>query len=104
MTTTLQDTDSAVTIKVGFQLLYSHPVHGSVGSSYRVEYDKNAFELSYDTIYDNPDAVAEGMCGADSAVQTVTLRALKKGQYTVKVIHEFRGDVERVVTYKITVK
>ncbi len=44
-----------------------------------------------------------GMCGGDSAVQTCTFRALKKGTYAIKIIHEFRGDIEKVITYTITV-
>lgn len=101
---TLDDRDSTITIHLGNEIVYSHRVHGSVGSSYRVDYDKSAFKLSYETKYDSPESVAMGMCGGDSAVQTCTFRALKKGAYKIKVIHEFRGDIERVITYMITVK
>jgi len=100
----LEDEDSKITIKLGSEIEYSHRVHGSVGSSYHANYDKSAFKLSYETKYDNPESVAMGMCGGDSAVQTCTFRALKKGTYKLKVIHEFRGDIERVITYTITVK
>lgn len=99
----LEDENSKVSIKLGNEIEYSHRVHSSVGSSYRVDYDKSAFKLSYETKYDNPESVAMGMCGGDSAVQTCTFRALKKGTYTIKVIHEFRGDIEKIITYTITV-
>lgn len=103
-TISLGENDSKLTVNVGDQLRYSHSVHGSVGYDYKVEYDKSAFKLTHNTEYDNPESVAMGMCGGDSAVKTCILQALKKGKYKVKVIHEFRGAVERVITYTITVK
>ncbi len=42
----LENKDSKITIKLGSEIEYSHRVHGSVGSSYHVEYDKGAFKLS----------------------------------------------------------
>lgn len=100
----LEDKDSSVSIGMGNSLQYSHSVYGSVGSGYRVEYDKQAFSMDYTAEYDDPEAVAAGMCGGDSAVQTCIFKPLKRGKYTIRIIHEFRGTVERTVTYKITVK
>lgn len=99
----LEDEDSEITIMLGSEIEYSHRVHASVGSSYHVEYNKSAFKLSCEKNFDNPESVAMGMCGGDSAVQTCTLRTLKKGSHKIKIIHEFRGDIERVITYTITV-
>lgn len=100
----LPEKNAVIRIAVGRTLKYSHSVHSSVGYSYRVEYDKSAFEMKYSTRYDNSDAVNSGVCGADSAIETTTFKSLKKGEYIIKVIHEFRGDVENVLTYKIIVK
>lgn len=44
------------------------------------------------------------MCGGDQATKTCILEALKKGIYQIKVIHDYRGETERLITYTITVK
>lgn len=100
----LADRDSRLTICVGNQASYSHSVHGSVGFWYSIEYDHDAFVLSHNVKYDDPESVEKGLCGGDSAVLTCTLRAMRRGTYVVKVVHDYRGDIERVVTYTITVK
>lgn len=99
----LEDNDSKMIISIGNEIKYSYPIHGSVGTEYRIEYDSTAFQMSCTTVYDDPISVALGMCGGDKAVRTCKLRPLKLGEYTIKIIHEFRGDVERVVTHTITV-
>lgn len=92
-----------LTVSQGVLIKYSHAVHGSVGITYRMEYNKDAFEMSCDTEYSNPQAVRQHMCGADRGVATCTLKAMKKGTYTIKVIHEFRGEVENTETYTVNV-
>lgn len=99
----LPKVSGTITINAGDYIKYTHAVHGSVGINYKVEFDDTAFEADYNIKYDDPDAVEAGMCGGDSAVRTTTLTSLKKGKYTVKVIHDFRGTVEKVLTYKIIV-
>lgn len=99
----LDDKGGKLTIKVGDTVQYSGKVHASVGIGYWIEYDEDAFVLNCDTKYNNPGAVAAGMCGGDAAVRTCTLRALKKGVYKVNVIHDFRGKTEKVITYTISV-
>lgn len=103
-TVNLGDKDSKINITLGGQLRYSHSIHGSVGYDYKIEYDETAFVLTKQIKYDNPDAVSKGMCGGDSAVLTSTLIPQKKGKYIIKVIHTFRGNVNSVITYHITVK
>ena len=100
----LEDRDSSISVPLGCDIEYSYSVHGSVGYSYHVEYDEEAFSLSKNMEYNNPDAVAKGMCGGDKAVLTTTLTPKQKGKFTVKIIHTFRGTVERVTTYNISVE
>lgn len=92
-----------LTINLGDAVRYSAPVHFSVGSEYTMECDKTAFDIDCSTLYDHPEDMEMGMCGADSAMQIYTLRPLKKGEFIVKAIHDFRGDIERVITYTIVV-
>lgn len=100
---TLPKVSGSITINTGDDIKYTHAIHGSVGINYTVEFDDTAFEAYYNIKYDAPDAVEAGMCGGDSAMRTTTLTSLKKGTYTVRVIHSFRGTVEKVLTYKIIV-
>lgn len=100
----LGDEDSKISIPLGCDIVYSHSVHGSVGYDYSMEYDRTAFKLSENLRYNNPDAVANGMCGGDKAILTSTLTTMKKGRFIIKIIHTFRGSQERVITHDITVK
>lgn len=100
----LRDKDSTINIVIGESLSYSHKVHGSVGYWYNEEYDPNAFEMDCFTKYDNPESIAAGECGGDSAIKTCVFKALKSGIYTITIIHEFRGTQEKVITYKVIVK
>lgn len=100
----LEDKDSNISVPFGWYIQYSHSVHESVGFGYNVEYDKNAFELSEKLKYNNPDAIAKGMCGGDQAILTSTLTPKHTGNFTVKVIHTFRGNEERILKYNITIR
>lgn len=100
----LPDKNSTIKIPLGSTLSYSHAVHGSVGYGYHLDYNKTEFAIDYSYKYDNPEAVELGMCGADSAKQTCIIKPLKKGKFTIKVVHTFRGQTERIITYKIVVK
>lgn len=85
----LEENDSEYTINLDDAIQYSHSIHVSVGLSYRLIYDKNAFKISCHTKYDNSNAA--DMCGGDSANTTCTLKSIKKGIFIVKAIHEFRA-------------
>ena len=98
----LKEHDSIYIIKLGDVMQYSHSIYPSVGFYYSMEYDENAFKLSYDIKYnDRYDPDKEG---GDLANKTCTLKSLKKGFFKVKVIHLYRGETERIITYKIIVK
>ena len=44
------------------------------------------------------------MCGADSAVKTCVFTPRKKGKYTIKIVHKFRGHTQNVITFNIIIK
>lgn len=100
----LPDEDGNLTVPLGEAIQYSDKVHGSVGIGYRVEYDKEDFKMDSTSEFDNPGSIARRECGGDSAVKTCILTPLRKGTFTVRIIHEFRGEVEKVVTFRIKVK
>lgn len=100
----LPDKDSKFTVKVGEKLEYTGKIHPSVGIGYTVDYDKQAFNMTYQTRYNNPGAMEEGMSGGDSGSTTCVFTALKKGTYKIKVLHDFRGTTEKTVTFLIKVK
>ncbi|MCH5311609.1 MAG: hypothetical protein J1E57_06600 [Prevotella sp.] len=100
----LSEGNDFLKIKTGSVLKYSHSIHESVGYSYNVEYDNTAFEMDYSVKYGNPSAVEAGMCGGDAAVKTCTFKTLKRGTYTIRIIHEFRSNIEGILNYKISVK
>ncbi len=92
-------------LKVGETFTYTAKIHPSVGYSFHAEYDnKEAFSENYSVKYDDSKAVSSGLCGADSGQQTITLKALQKGNHTIKIIHEFRGKVEKELTFKLSVR
>ena len=99
----LPQKDSTITATLFDRFSYSHSIHGSVGYDFNVEYDKTAFHVKNYVEYKDPKAVERGMCGGDSAVKTCEFSPLKKGTYEIRIIHEFRGDVTSVITYKIIV-
>ena len=100
----LPQEDSTITISLSETFSYSQSIHGSVGYDYNIEYDETAFLVDTHVVYDNPKAVEKGMCGADSAVKTCVFTPRKKGEYTIKIVHKFRGDTTNVITFNIIVK
>lgn len=98
-----QENDSFFVMR-GKELQYSAKVHTSVGIEYKVEYDLKAFKLETKKIYDKPEEVRNGLAGGDSAVMKCVFIPLKSGKYTIKIIHKFRGEIEKIITYKISVK
>ncbi|MBR5332324.1 MAG: hypothetical protein IKV32_03360 [Muribaculaceae bacterium] len=102
-TTYLDNTSKEYHISINDNLSYSGEVHASVGKSYSVEYDTTAFEMQSDIKYNNPESVKAGMCGGDKAVKTVSFTPLKTGDYTIKVLHNFRGQTTDSMTYKISI-
>ena len=103
-TVNLPDHDESLTVRQGTVLEYSGRVHSSVGSSWYAEYNESAFKIETDFQYDDPDYELNPNCGGDSGIKTARFKAMKKGQFTIRIIHDFRGDIERTVTFNITVK
>ena len=51
-------------------------------------------ELNEKMVYDNPDNMAQGLCGGDGGIRHFTLTALKNGTI---VVNEYRNDCERAI-------
>ena len=94
---------SAINVSLSETFSYSYNIHGSVGYDYDIEYNKSAFDVETTIAYDDPEAVEAGMCGGDSAIKTCVFRPKKRGTFTIKVIHQFRGNTEDVITYNVRV-
>ena len=62
---------------------FSGRTHGSVGFTYDVEYDADAFSAEWKTAYKHPEQMESGMCGGDEAVETCRLTAKKAGKFVV---------------------
>lgn len=92
-------------LKIGETFTYTAETYPSVGYSFHADYDdKEAFKEKYSVKYEDPESIEDGMCGADKGMTTLTLRAQKKGKFTVKIIHTFRGKVEKELTLKFSVR
>lgn len=99
----LPDKDATLKVSLGDTVEYSHSVYSSVGHDYRAEYVESAFDKYYHMAYDSPEEVNAGMNGADSGIKTYTFKTLRKGTYTIVITHDYRGNVEKILTYKIIV-
>lgn len=100
---TLPKKDATLNVSLGDTVEYSHSVYCSVGHDYCAKYDTSAFDKHYHMTYDRPEEVDAGMDGADSGIKTYTFKTLKKGTYSIVITHDYRGNVEKILTYKIIV-
>lgn len=99
----MEDSDGDFFFNVGDKLLYSSQVFGSVGITYKLIFDDSAFEMTEVLKYKHPEEVRAGMCGADDASLLINLTCKRKGVFTVRAIHGFRGNIEKEFVHKITV-
>lgn len=88
------------TVNKGDVIKYSRGVWGSVGKTYRVNYDESAFRREYE----NSNKGKQVKPGGDQGVGTTYLEALKEGEFVIEVVHMYRGETKKVVKYNITVK
>lgn len=100
----LPDRNATMAVRLGKVLEYRAEIYPSVGLNYYAEYDKDAFDVTRNIVYDRPKDVEAGMCGSDSGVCYTFLKTLKKGRYTLRIVHDYRGNVQRTVDFKIKVK
>lgn len=103
-TITLPDYDKSLTVRPGTVLEYSATVHSSVGSYWHAEFDKTAFDFEDTFRYYDPNYEQNPNCGGDAGLKTVYFKAKKKGTFTIRILHDFRGDIERTLNFTITVK
>lgn len=88
----------------GGQLTFSGRYWGSVGYTYEIEFDKDAFSMQSKQTYKHPEKVVAHMCGGDDGILTFTLKPRKKGVYTVIEIFKFRGQETKRIKNTILVK
>lgn len=100
----LPDRNATMAVRLGKVLEYRAEIYPSVGLNYYAEYDKDAFDITRNVVYDRPNDVEAGMCGSDSGVCYTFFKTLKKGRYTLRIVHDYRGNVQRTVDFKIKVK
>ena len=88
----------------GGQLTFTGRYWGSVGHTYEIEFDKEAFNMQSKRAYKHPEMVAAHMCGGDDGTLSFTLKPKKKGEFTVIEIFKFRGQETRRIKNTIVVK
>lgn len=88
----------------GGQLTFTGRYWGSVGHTYEIEFDKEAFNMQSKRAYKHPEMVAAHMCGGDDGTLSFTLKPRKKGEFTVIEIFKFRGQETRRIKNTIVVK
>ena len=91
-------------VRVGQVITIIGKEHHSVGSSFRAEYDQEAFEHKDRSTYDNPVKVRMGACGGDRLTRTITLRPLRTGCYPLVLKGNWRGEITNVARYNIIVE
>lgn len=88
----------------GGQLTFTGRYWGSVGHTYEIEFDKEAFSMQSKRAYKHPEMVAAHMCGGDDGTLSFTLKPRKKGEFTVIEIFKFRGQETKRIKNTIVVK
>lgn len=88
----------------GGQLTFTGRYWGSVGHTYEIEFDKEAFNMQSKRAYKHPEMVAAHMCGGDDGTLSFSLKPRKKGEFTVIEIFKFRGQETKRIKTTIVVK
>ena len=88
----------------GGQLTFAGRYWGSVGYTYEIEFDKDAFSMQSKQTYKHPEMVAAHMCGGDDGTLSFSLKPRKKGEFTVIEIFKFRGQETKRIKTTIVVK
>ena len=86
------------------ELYYTHEVHASVGSSYYAEFDSSAFLMRSAMKFNNPASERAITCGGDRGEKTSIFIPKKNGNYTIKIYHNFRGEITDSLTFKVNIK
>lgn len=88
----------------GGQLTFTGRYWGSVGHTYEIEFDKEAFNMQSKRAYKHPEMVTAHMCGGDDGTLSFSLKPRKKGEFTVIEIFKFRGQETKRIKTTIVVK
>ena len=88
----------------GGRLTFTGRYWGSVGHTYEIEFDKDAFNMQSKRTYKHPEMVAAHMCGGDDGTLSFTIKPREKGEFTVIEIFKFRGQETKRIINTIVVK
>ncbi|TFG65354.1 MAG: hypothetical protein E4H36_00125 [Spirochaetales bacterium] len=90
----------------GQHLSYTFELYESVGfdADYRISDQSVLAFVERKEKYVNPKQMRQGMTGADDAEGTFVFRTLKPGRATLIILHLFRGDVEKEISFRLTVE
>ena len=88
----------------GGRLTFTGRYWVSVGYTYEIEFDKDAFNMQSKRTYKHPEMVAAHMCGGDDGTLSFTIKPRKKGEFTVIEIFKFRGQETKRIINTIVVK
>lgn len=100
----LDDVTDEYSAALNDELYYTHEVHASVGSSYYAEFDSSAFLMRSAMKFDNPASERAITCGGDRGEKTSIFIPQKTGNYTIKIYHNFRGEITDSLIFKVNVK
>ncbi len=92
------------TFKVGQKASFSTKVHGSVGlwAEHKIEGDETLKLLSEEVKLDNESNA--GMPGGDAAQKTFIFEAIKAGNSSIIIYENYRGELSKKASFKITVE
>lgn len=100
----LKDASKEYRVTLSDELLYTHEVHASVGSSYYAKFNTSAFKMRTAMKYNNPESVRAGMYGGDRGEETSIFTPLKTGNYTINIYHNFRGEITDSIAFKVYIR
>lgn len=100
----LDDATKEYNATLNDELYYTHEVHASVGSSYYAEFDSSAFLMRSAMKFNNPASERAITCGGDRGEKTSIFIPKKTGNYTIKIYHNFRGEITDSLIFKVNVK
>ena len=100
----LSSGDTIILGKEDEGVFFTGKVHGSVGISFLIGGDLDAFEIERNGHYLHPELMAKGMCGGDEEELTYYLRPKKRGSFVVNLIEDFRGEERELATRIIIVQ
>lgn len=92
------------TLKVGEKVYFQMDVHASVGIGAEYENTDTSVLKLFSDEYNFKQKQEPRMAGGDAATQVFTFEALKVGETRLTFKRNFRGTIEQITEFNITVK